>query len=398
MGIKDFHKFLELTGYARGTALVAPGSIILIDAMMLLHAQHGNAAVGIMAAGGAIRTRQNMSRVLESQSAAKARLTADMRDVPYDQLFDENRGLRPAALVRPPDGPEGPEPWIQARETILAEMARRLSQYIVAGLVPVLVWDPPITGGPRTPGKIPRDADPMLLRNADRTWIYAALRFAGFPTADAWTEGEKAACAAAQAGAAHVVLSNDADCSVLGTYPGLLGNGITLVAGGGGTLQGNVSHPEIARHLAATTRMETGPALTYERLVDAAVFLGCDFCPRQKGNGIVTLYKRTCDPSSGKYYAGVLANPGTDPEYAAQVRTALEFFRITDEDRARGAQMVMDALANAWAPRPDILAALSATVILAPFLGYVQRGPPRGPSTPGSVAPEGAPATGAEEC
>jgi hypothetical protein len=369
--------------------------------MMLLHVYHGNVSMSVMTADGAVRTRQNMSRVLESQSAAKARLVTDMENVEYKDLFDEQRGLRFAALARPPDGPDGPKPWIRVRESILVEMARRLSQFIVAGLIPVLVWDPPVSGGPRTTGKILRERDPMVLRNADRTWIYASLRYAGFPTADAWTEGEKAACAAAQAGAAHAVVSGDADCAILDTWPGLLGNDITLIAGCGGMLQGNTSRPEIAGHLAAVSKMETGPALAHERLVDAAIFLGCDFCPRLKGNGPTTLYKRTADKNVGKFHVSVLSDPNNDPEYVEQVKTAIAFFHTTNEDRDRGAKMVADALANAWTPQLEILAQLNASTILAPYLNYVQRGPPRPPEASQKIIngdQTGQATTGAEEC
>jgi hypothetical protein len=372
MGIKDIKPYLERMGYVPGTVRVEPGSIVLVDAMMLLHSSYGIAVLGHL---GPTRTRENTSTFLETQGAAKTRLVENMVEIPRDEIFDENRVPRLEALARPADVGGAPAPWIAIREAILVHMASHLCSALAAGLIPVLVWDPPIYGGPRTDGKVARVRDPMVLRAVDRTWIYASLRLAGFPTAEAWTEGEKAACAAAQAGAAQVVVSGDTDCIVLGTGAAALGAGlIELRPGNGGKLDGAISRERMALAFERVVGTKVGPNHLQLRLLDAAIFLGNDFSPRLNKNGPAAIAQRTAS-ASPPYHLEVLTTAA--PEHAAAVKVAISFFTVTDADRARGVAMVEKALKQAWVPKKTALGVIGAATILERSFEIIQRGPPQ---------------------
>lgn len=367
MGVEDFNEFLQRVGFVRGEGRLEPGGVLGVDAMWLLSAQHAVAAAPYI---DALRSRYR------GRGEAAALLRREAPDLGRERVFDAEGNLRPEAFAPPAPGEPRP-PCYDVRREVAYAMAGRLAGFLAAGVTPVLVWDPPVAGGRRTPGKAPCTGAPMLLRDVDRTYVYAALRYAGFPTVVAWTEGEKCACAAAQAGACGAVLSPDTDCVVLGA-PLIAAEAIPLL-GDGVRFPAAVHRPELE---AALARAGVPPAAATARLVDAAVFLGCDFCPRLPQNGPAKAARRTAP-----FLPEALAHP--DPAYVAAVGEALRFFEVTPADRERAAALFRDAIAEGFVQRPDVLRALQLPDLLnyAELLG---RGPPhpRPPRRPADLPPD----------
>jgi hypothetical protein len=376
MGVKELWPYLADLGIQCKNTKLPPGGTILIDAMMLLHAHHASAfnfVVKQFPEASGMKSRQ-----------AKEFFIGGAMPTPNDLLFGpivngertvnmacmEPSYGSPAAGIKPP--------WIRIREHIVADMATRMTAYLTGGITPVLVWDPVIGGMPGTVGKCVRNGEPLVLRNVDKTYIYLALKALGIPSIIAWTEGEKVVCAAAQAGLG-IVISGDTDCIILGA-PVIACNAIPL-AGAGALLQGAIEWKTIS-----DTFKNNGvdPATVPGRMLDAAIFLGCDFCERLPKNGPKTLVKRTKTIPYVPYTSAVRMDPRAagSVEYQQSYARTIEFFNVTQNDRDRAVKLINDAMEVAWNPNVNVLDTLGATNALANLFEIVRRGRP----TPNNAA------------
>lgn len=360
MGVKDMSTFLKRIGHQTENLILDPGSVVLLDAMIILISHHANAVNLFISQNSHVRKELPLAMNLEL-------MTTGMERMPETEIFDANNNLIPTAFARP----DPPPPWICIREQITLSMTKLLASYLSAGVIPILVWDPPIVGGSRTPGKIQRASYPLVLRNVDKIYIYAALRYAGFPTMVAWTEGEKVACAAVQAGVGHAVVSSDSDCLVLGSS--IVATSAVPIVAGGVMLSGVSTHQTLTTTFSKLLGRQCSYEEVHKRLIDVAVFLGCDFCERIHRNGPAAMVKRICS-NSGPFADEALKS--MDLEYVERVKRTLDFFEITDADRENAADLVKCALKFAWEPNLDVLEGLSILARIEPYLAIIRRGCP----------------------
>jgi hypothetical protein len=291
----------------------------------------------------------------------KIELMSNAKHLSMEEIYDGD-SLRIETLCEISE-----EPWIKMRLYIVTEMAKSMAKYVLAGVRPILIWDP-IMGGKRgTPGKIHRKSEPMILRNVDKIYIYYALKNLGIPSVVAWTEGEKVACAASQSGLG-VVMSGDTDCVVLGAE--ILGGTAIPIVGAGILLLEAIGKNDILGFFASHGVSENAAKV---RLFDAAVFLGNDFCVRLRGNGPVKMAKKCMAKEYSSFITSVLQTC-PDEEYVAAVRRAIDFYNITNDDRIRAKQMVEMALAEAWRPNLEMLEKLGILTMLGNCIDIVSTG------------------------
>ena len=307
-------EFLRKVGVCAPTIeRLEPGSIIGIDIMMLMYAEYANAQHEL--AGAETRELRDAIR-------------AKMHDVDCE-IMDVD-GM-PAAEIY---GGDPDAPWIILRRNLANRIGVRLYVIVTSGVVPVLVWDPSILGGKRSVGKVIRTNEKMVLRNVDRAYIYFTLRGLGFPSVIGWTEGEKVLCAGAQGGIIDMVVSGDTDCLVLGApwvAKYILKSGNDLIVRG-----------VTGRHMLD----EVFGNETTNRMLDAGIYLGCDFCRRLPKHGPATLAK-IVNSGHPVGYAGYVLGSDND-EYRSEVTRTIEFFIITEEDRNMAVELITFALTNAW--------------------------------------------------
>ena len=109
---------------------------------------------------------------------------------------------------------------------------------------------------------------------------------------------------------------------------------------GGVMLSGVSAHQTLtttfSKLLGGSVRMKV-----HKRLIDVAVFLGCDFCERIHRNGPAAMVKADMF-NSGPFADEALKS--MDLEYVERVKRTLDFFEITDADRENAADLVKCAL------------------------------------------------------
>ena len=369
MGVKEFKEYLSRLGYQHSNVKLQHGSRLLIDAMQWLICHHHTAVMPMLEN---VKTRKNNSESAISQLEAKLKLTQGMENLQHDEMFFPNGNLKPEAFKVPAKQ----DLWIIIREKIIESISKCLVDIIAAGVIPILVWDPPIIGKPRTAGKKTSLVNPLVLRNVDKTYIYAALKYAGFPSVVSWTEGEKCACAAVLNGSGDAVLSTDTDCIIFGTP--LVADSIRIVSGISVSLYPAHKYSEIKKCIEEASKTD----FEHLRLIDAAVFLGCDFCPRLKLNGPATLAKHTYN-NTPPYISKALNS--TDLNYVEQVKVAINFFSITHDDRKAATFLINVALSEAWSPSTDILESMGILNLMNKFFHIIRRGSELKPNLESSI-------------
>ena len=324
MGVQDLNAVLKMFGIVATDFQISPGTPILIDAMMQLYMFHAIAEPEFLGA-------RPTSKFFDSYATLKTGIMASVPHMTREQCFHDDGQVKIEALVADVNKSD---PWVKMRVAIATRMFEQIMQLKAGGLIPVLVWDGSILGKPRTEGKLPRPPNPLLLRNVDKLYIYVALKAAGVASVVADDEGERFACAAARAIPNAVVMSRDTDCIVLGAPR--IANSIIPIAGKGGFTRDGYQRNDIA--VAISTRV---PGVRPSQvLMSAAMFLGCDFCARKRGNGPVTFFKQVTN--------GVLYD---DPE-AHLVR---KFFTLDDAFLAHARNAVQCSIDDACQPDLEML-------------------------------------------
>lgn len=379
MGIKDFSDFQERAGVSAFTLEIPPGKRTAIDAMILLcqsveacGKSHITEIIGNAGANGSPKMRvEDAKRILTSHYEH-----ADYRDSLDGEKF-ANYDCFLKDMQRAPAGADAAlPPYIDIRKKTVVKMVSTLADYLSSGCLPVLVWDGTIIGGERTAHK-KRKPSISLIRSIDRVYIFEVLRQMGFPTVVGWTEGEKVCCAAAQSGAVDIVMTVDTDAHVLGA-PAIIENAFpNRSVNGGMTAPKAFNRSELANKLGAITGRERKLS---DILIDVALFLGCDFVDRLRGNGPAKAIKTIANiPANTSFAWQLYQNARTNEEVAKivtpeEVVAAREFYIVTDEDRARAAELVNLAIENAGVLNEDALARLDIYAETMQMYGRIVEG------------------------
>jgi hypothetical protein len=311
MGVKDLNPVLADLGFEREQMTFGPGHKLHIDAMMQLYTIHAKLEPEFV-------PRTSYSGYNDLKVAAMSAA----QELTWDQCFMPDSRIRFEALAADVGRPEI---WIKMRERLAHEMFLYVMKLKAGGMVPIIVWDGSVYGRPPFAPKLPRPPNKLLLRRVDILYIYACLRASGVASVVADNEGERFAAMAARGMPGSIVVSRDTDCIALGAP--FVAESVIPVVGKGVIANEVASIAKLSRILAQFRSEYPSQVLT-----SMALFLGCDFSARKRGNGPKTLVK-------------LLASPlplYSDPEATDSIR----FFTVTPEeiaDATARAQVAIDA-------------------------------------------------------
>ena len=371
MGIKDFSDFLARIEVFPQTLHIPPGKRFAIDAMMMYHSAMEACSKPYI--DDAIRTCPYPTRPRVED--AKQMLIQNIRHVDFKPSLDGETFLNYDCFAPETLSDGTPTREVLIREGVVVRMANDLTGFLTSGCIPILIWDGSVVGAPRNPHKLPRSSV-SLLRPVDRTYVFEVLRKLGFPSVVAWTEGEKVCCAAVQAGSADIVMSGDADIHILGA-PVTVDRAVPRMGVGNGMMSEGAHFGQDILNAAARLTEGRGPPLV--RLIDAALFLGCDFVMRLPRNGPATLIKEmktATEPFAQKLYREATCRPDiAQLAPPAGILFASEFFTVTEEDRKRAEQLVTSAMVVAGKPDENALVQLRIYDKLQSLFGRIANGP-----------------------
>lgn len=294
MGVSDFNVLLKRIGFQRDTNAIQKSVTLGIDAMGMLFKCH-------------------------SRAVLKLGLKASLE--PLVKTIEQNSDV-----------------CILVRDEVVIEAAKYLNGFVEVGSNPIIIWD----GVGRSEGKREKKHSPFLLRSEDRRYVKDTLKLMGYPSIIGASEGEKTCCVLSQLGLVDIVLSRDSDCVILGAK--CVATDALAIAGYGLRLDGCVNRDKLA------TALETTSEKLGSRLIDMAVFLGCDFCRRLPKNGPASYHKKYI--STGHNYLDE-ARITEDKEYLQEVDRTVTFYTVNQSDVAETLEKFSGVLESSW--NPDIL-------------------------------------------
>jgi len=360
MGVKDLLEYLKMLNIVPQKIRIEPGHTLLFDANILLYAFHHYAVTEF------IQTFYPDIKTINAE--VKYALLNGASNLRAEEIF-LNGYENPNWSVFVVDSTVQKPPWIIIREIIISKFIKYMTDFLNAGICPILFWDPATGGLPRTEGKMSKTSDPLVLRNVDITYIYLVLKLIGIPSVIAWTEGEKVACAASRSGMG-IVISKDSDCIVLGSQ--VIATSATPIAASGAILDGALTQQYIMEMYG---QCGITPESVGNHLLNAAIYLGCDFCPRLNRNGPATLVKSL--KNEIMFYQIATEDPRAKKisDYEDCFRRTMQFYTISAEDIQMAQNLVNRALSLAWKPDNEKLNLLNIDTSNSPFLDIIMRGP-----------------------
>lgn len=301
MGVKDFLKFMEEIGYAPNSANVS-GARIGLDAMCLVYIFSFYAC------------KDHNSIIIPLRQRVPDLTEENLNTPKYYEIIDA------LSSYTNEDGE-----YLDVRESVYQSFATYCRNITYSTNTPVLIWDSPVWGKPRSDGKIQRpDNGGFKFRTIDITYIALKLLDDGIRSYFSYGDGERTGAYQQMEGYLDYLMTTDTDpicmrCDNVCTF-----KNVRFHPG---------KHMEIGyiHYIDRVLRYikKLNPILTNRIIYYIAMFLGNDYTRRKYGNGKAKLIKVLSSDDFEPCMDDIIDDDTTTDEY----NRAMDFFKC-EHDRS----------------------------------------------------------------